>query len=63
MQKKITVIVPAEVLTRAQRITGKGITPTIVQGLRELEKASQRSALRSLRGKVHFDLDLAASRR
>jgi len=61
--KKITVNVPVEVLESAQRVTGHGITPTIVEGLRELERRAQRSALRQLKGKVHFQLNLARTRK
>jgi hypothetical protein len=62
-QKKVTVNLPAETLDAAMRITGKGITPTIIEGLEELERRSRRSALRRLRGKVRFDLDLDETRR
>jgi hypothetical protein len=61
--KKVTVNLPARVLQNALRITGKGITPTIVEGLHELERRSRRSALRALCGKVRFELDLEESRR
>ena len=61
--RKITVNVPAETLENATRITGKGVTPTIIEGLEEIERRAKRSALRALRGKVRFDLDLAATRR
>lgn len=61
--KKVTVNLPADVLEKAQRITGRGITPTIIEGLRELERRAQRSALRQLRGKVRFELDLGDTRR
>ena len=55
--RKITVNLPEKTLENATRITGKGITATIVEGLHELERRARRSALRSLRGKVHFELD------
>jgi hypothetical protein len=61
--RKVTVNVPEEALERAQRVTGSGITETIIRGLRELERLSQRTALRSLKGKVKFDLDLEKTRR
>lgn len=61
--RRITVHIPAETLETATRITGKGITPTIIEGLQELEQRARRSALRSLRGKVRFELDLAKTRR
>ncbi len=61
--KKVTVNLPADMLENATKITGKGITPTIVEGLRELELRAKRSALRGMRGKVHFQLDLEETRR
>jgi hypothetical protein len=61
--KKVTVNLPAEVLARARKITGKGITETIVEALSELERSRERQALRSLRGRIRFDLNLKESRR
>jgi len=61
--RKITVNVPADALEAAVRVTGKGITSTIVEGLHELARRSKRSALRALRGKMRFELDLEESRR
>ncbi|MDP9000710.1 MAG: hypothetical protein M3O46_11430, partial [Myxococcota bacterium] len=40
---------PAKALETAMRITGKGLTPTLVQGLVEIERAAQRSALKTCR--------------
>jgi hypothetical protein len=61
--KKITVNVPAHLLENAVRITGRGVTPTVVEALEELERRAKRSALRALRGKVRFELDLNETRR
>ena len=61
--KKVTVNLPPEILDGACKVTGKGITPTIVEGLLELEKRARRSALRRLKGKVRFELDLDTTRR
>ncbi len=61
--KKITANIPAKLLARAQQMTGLGITETLVAGLEELERSKQRSALRALRGKVRFELDLERTRR
>ncbi len=56
--RKITVEVPQETLSRAQKATGEGLTSTIRRGL-ELVAASRASQeLRALRGKVHFTIDL-----
>jgi hypothetical protein len=61
--KKVTVNVPSQILERARTITGRGVTETIVQGLIELDRQQKRSALRLLRGRVRFDLNLAETRR
>jgi len=61
--RKVTVNIPAETLEKATRLTGKGITLTIVEGLREIERRAKRSALRALRGKVRLELDLEETRR
>lgn len=61
--KKVTVTLPADVLARARKITGQGITETITQGLRALEGQRDRTALRALRGRVRLQLDLEKTRR
>ena len=61
--KKITANIPAKLLARAQHVTGLGITETLVAGLEELERSQKRSALRALRGRVRFELDLERTRR
>jgi len=61
--RKITVNVPEEALQAALRVTGRGVTPTVVEGLRELERRQKRSALRALRGRVRFELDIEETRR
>ena len=61
--RKVTVNTPTEVLDAATQATGKGLTTTTVEGLRELERRRRRSALRALRGHVDFEADLEATRR
>jgi hypothetical protein len=61
--RKVKVNPPTDLLEKAQRITGLGITPTIIEGLRELERRAQRSAPRQLRGEVRIELDLDQTRR
>ena len=57
--RKITIELPPELLERAQRATGSGITQTVRIGL-ELVAASQAyTQLRQLRGKVRFSRTLA----
>lgn len=61
--KKVTVNLPARRLEQAMKLTGKGITPTIIEGLDEIARRAKRSALRDLRGKIRFELDLEETRR
>jgi hypothetical protein len=61
--RKITVNVPVRILENAVRVTGKGVTLTVIEGLEELDRRAKRSALRALRGKVRFELDLEDTRR
>ena len=60
--RKVTVNIPADILEEATRLTGKGITLTIVEGLQEIQRRARRSALRKLKGKVSFELNLQRSR-
>jgi len=59
---KVTVELPADLLERARRSTGEGITSTIRRGLELVASARAQRELAGLRGKVKFTLDLAASR-
>jgi len=61
--RKVTANIPEDILETAQQVTGKGITLTLVEGLKALDRNARLSALRRLRGKVDFDLDLARTRR
>ncbi len=56
--KKITVHVPEELLDKAQRSTGRGITETVRQGLRLVAAGETYKRLRALRGKVAIQVDL-----
>jgi hypothetical protein len=63
LAQKVTANIPIQLLQSARRITGKGITLTLVEGLLELEKREKRAGLLALRGKLKFELDLEKSRR
>ncbi len=52
--RKITVEVPQELLEKAQRASGAGITQTVRTGLRLLASSRTYDRLRQLRGGVRF---------
>jgi hypothetical protein len=52
--RKITVEIPSELLEKAQRASGAGITQTIRTGLQLLAASQAYDNLRRLRGKVRF---------
>jgi hypothetical protein len=54
--RKLTVMVPEELLLKATRATGTGVTPTIRMGLRLLAARDAYARLRRLRGKVKFSM-------
>jgi hypothetical protein len=54
--RRITVEVPPELLEKAQRATGSGVTETVRIGLQLLAASQAYTRLRQLRGKVRFTL-------
>ena len=57
--RKITVEVPLELLEKAQRASGTGITQTVRTGLQLVAASRTYARLRRLRGKVRFTRPLA----
>ncbi len=57
--RKITVEVPGDLLERAQRAGGTGITETVRTGLQLVAASHTYARLRQLRGKVKFSRTLA----
>ena len=56
--KKVTVEVSSQLLRRAQKSTGQGITGTIRRGLELVAARQAYEGLRRLRGKVKLSVDL-----
>lgn len=56
--RKITVHVPDELLKKAQRDTGEGVTETVRQGLRLVAASRAYDDLRRRRGSVRLALNL-----
>ena len=60
--QKVTVHLDRELLRRAQRRSGQGVSATIRQGLELVAASGAYEKIRALRGKVKFSIDLAALR-
>ena len=60
--RKITVEVPEQLLKRAQKQSGEGVTKTVRQGLELLAAAEAYDQLAKLRGTVKFSIDLETMR-
>jgi hypothetical protein len=61
-ERKITLHVPEELLDRAQRSSGQGITETVRQGLRLVAAGDTFRRVAKLRGTVKFSIDPARLR-
>lgn len=59
--RRITANLPEGLLEEAMEVTGKGITETLVEGLRLLRRARAYEKA-WLRGQVNLSIDLDASR-
>ena len=57
--RKITVEVPRELLEKAQRASGTGVTQTVRTGLQLVAASQTYARLRKLRGKVRFSRTVA----
>ena len=57
--RKITVEVPLNLLEKAQRASGTGVTHTVRAGLQLVAASRTYARLRRLRGKVRFTRTLA----
>lgn len=60
--QKVTIEVPAELLRRARRSTGEGITATVRRGLELVAARGAYRKLRRLRGQVRLSLDVEGLR-
>jgi len=55
--RKVTVLLPADLLDKAQRSSGESLTETIRKGLELVAAGAVYDELRSLKGKVSFSVD------
>ena len=60
--KRITANLPKDRLEDAMKVTEKGITETLVEGLRQVRRARAYQAAMALRGKIKLDVEPESSR-
>ena len=60
--RRVTANLPADLLARACRQTGKGITETLIEGLDLVRRRAAGERLLALRGKVDIELDVDEAR-
>jgi hypothetical protein len=61
--QKVTVMLPRELVERAKRVSGLGITPAIRKGLEAVAATEAYEMIRKYRGKVKFAVSLDELRR
>ncbi|MBI1785973.1 MAG: hypothetical protein HYR60_00200 [Acidobacteria bacterium] len=60
--RRITANLPRALLDESMRVTGKGITETLIEGLGLIRRARAYHRAMALRGKIRLDVDLDVSR-
>jgi hypothetical protein len=61
-QRKITVVVSADLLDEAQQASGLGVTEVVREGLRAVASSGATAAVRRWRGKAKLTLNVNALR-
>jgi hypothetical protein len=56
--QKVTVMLPRDLVERAKRASGLGLTPAIRKGLEAIAATEAYETLRKLRGKERFSISL-----
>lgn len=56
--RKVTMMLPADLIERAMKVTGKGLTPTVRESLAQTARSAVYERIRTMRGKLKIDLDL-----
>lgn len=62
VSRRVTANIPGDLLSDAQRVTGKGLTETLVRGLELVRRVGAAEKAARLKGRLILDVDLKASR-
>lgn len=60
--RRVTANLPVELLEGARRVTGQGITETLVRGLELVRRSAAADKAARLKGRLRLDVDLEVSR-
>lgn len=60
--RKVTMMLPVDLVDKATAVTGEGLTPTVRKGLEALVAVHSMDRIRALKGKVKFSIDFDALR-
>lgn len=60
--RRVTANLPVALLEDARRVTGEGITETLVRGLELVRRSAAAAKAARLRGRLRIEVDLQASR-
>lgn len=60
--RRVTVNLPGDLLREAEQVTGRGITETLIEGLKLLAQRRAHAKALALRGKIDLKIDLDVSR-
>ena len=60
--RRATSNLPPDLLDEARKVTGKGITETLVEGLRLVKRSSALEQALRLKGKLQLEIDVEGSR-
>jgi len=60
--RRVTANLPVDLLERARRVTGQGITETLVRGLDLVRRSAAAGKAARLRGRLRLEVDIGASR-
>jgi hypothetical protein len=61
--RKVTVMLPQDLVKEAAKVSGSGLTPTIREGLEKVLAADAYQQIRRLRGKVKLSINVDELRR
>lgn len=56
--RKVTVMLPSDLIEQATKVSGLGLTPTLRKGLEAVVVAGAYRRLRERRGKVHLSINV-----